>query len=341
VGQASPPHRLLQINGVSGLGRQPELDGLRALAVLAVLAWHGWTPHVSGGSLGVDVFFVLSGYLITRMLADEIAAKGRIDLPDFAARRLRRLGPALFIVLAAYVAFGPPAAERWRDVAYAGLYLTNVTEALAPRDSPLVHTWSLAAEVQFYLLLPFALPWLIRRSPQRGAAILLAAWLAISLARLGWIHAGGSRGVAYYAPVFHCTGLLLGAALALRPPSIRVGWAGLAVVVGAIVLVDTRRGAGFAYAIPLVELATAVALVNPPRFLAAPALTTLGAISYGIYLWHLPIRWAIRHATGVYAWLPVNVATLVLSATLAAASYLVVEQRFAASRARRPAPITA
>lgn len=336
MGQASPVLAPHQPNPVDRVGRQPELDGLRALAVLAVLAWHGWTPHLNGGSLGVDVFFVLSGYLITRILADEIVATGRIDLSRFAVRRLRRLAPALFVVLAAYAAVDLSAAERWRDVAYAGLYLTNVTEALAPRDSPLVHTWSLAAEVQFYLLLPLALPWLIRHSRRRGAAILFAAWLVVTLARLGWIHAGGSKGVAYYAPIFHCTGLLLGASLSLRPPSIRIGWAALVVVVVTIFLADTRRGAAFAYAIPLVEFATALALVNPPRLLAAPGLVALGSISYGIYLWHLPIWWALKRAGGLHAWLPLNAATLVLSTAMAAASYLILERRFTASRAKRP-----
>src|SRR5690606_20056331 len=107
----------------------PQLDGLRALAVLAVVAFHARVPVVSGGFLGVDLFFVLSGYLITRLLADEYARSGRIALGEFYLRRLRRLYPALMALLAVYVVAAPflfpEHSKHQRDAAIAALYLSD------------------------------------------------------------------------------------------------------------------------------------------------------------------------------------------------------------------------
>src|SRR5580658_9050796 len=146
------------------------LDGIRALAVLAVLAAHAGIPFLPGGFIGVDVFFVLSGFLITSLLYDELAATGRIDLGGFWTRRARRLLPAALVMIVAVVAarslFVPDSVNGLRgDAIAAALWSANWRWALAGTNyfaqggtpSPLQHTWSLAVEEQFYLLWPLVL----------------------------------------------------------------------------------------------------------------------------------------------------------------------------------------
>ena len=142
---------------------QPALDGVRALAILAVLLFHAKVPGVPGGFVGVDVFFVLSGFLITTILAGEHRRCGRIDLPGFYRRRLRRLYPALIVFLCAYLLtagllFPRVAPEKHgRDALLALFYLADYGRALDMPLSVLNHTWSLAVEAQFYLLWPLRL----------------------------------------------------------------------------------------------------------------------------------------------------------------------------------------
>src|SRR5690349_6612855 len=145
----------------------PALDGIRAVAVLLVLAEHGGVPGVPGGFLGVDVFFVLSGFLITSLLLDELGRTGRISLRDFWVRRARRLLPALIVmVLAVVVArrfFPAEATATLRDDAVAALFWAANWAFVAQKTdyfsqgsppSPLQHTWSLGVEEQYYLLWP-------------------------------------------------------------------------------------------------------------------------------------------------------------------------------------------
>src|SRR5215469_4336257 len=146
------------------------LDGIRALAVLAVMATHAGIPFLPGGFVGVDVFFVLSGFLITSLLYDELVVKGRIDLGGFWTRRGRRLLPAALVMIAAVVAarplFVPDSVAGLRgDAITAALWSGNWRWALQGTDyfarvgtpSPLQHTWSLAVEEQFYLIWPLLL----------------------------------------------------------------------------------------------------------------------------------------------------------------------------------------
>src|SRR4051812_33331846 len=177
------------VRGGAGRGRRayvPALDGVRALAVMMVLLHHVSVPYLLGGFIGVSVFFVLSGYLISSLLLDEVARTGRVDLPAFFRRRATRLYPALVVavVLAIVVALvdhnevgdttlGAPLAlgyvtnlAGWRGWAFAGF---------------LSHTWSLAVEAQFYLLWPIVLVWLARRrGVAAGCLALAAACLALS-----------------------------------------------------------------------------------------------------------------------------------------------------------------
>ncbi|HWH24471.1 MAG TPA: acyltransferase, partial [Candidatus Limnocylindria bacterium] len=169
------------INAVSGWDRavspsepshfRPDIEGLRAVAILAVLAFHAGIAQAPGGFVGVDVFFVISGFLITGLLLREFGAAGRIDLPSFYARRARRLLPAALVVIAATVAVSAvvlpsvDVPDVAADGAAAALYVSNYRFALTATDyfaadtlhSPLLHYWSLAVEEQFYLFWPLLL----------------------------------------------------------------------------------------------------------------------------------------------------------------------------------------
>ncbi len=216
-------------SGASGVGRLAGLDGLRAIAVLAVVVYHadlGWLP---GGFLGVDVFFVISGFLITTLLLAERERLGRIELRAFWLRRARRLLPALFLVLASTltlsVVWAPDEVARLRSDTLAALgYATNwyliarqqsYFEAVG-RPSPLLHLWSLAVEEQFYVLWPLLLTaglMVLRRRGMLLASLLGALGSALLMA---WLYEpGADPSRVYYGTDTHAAGLLLGAALAL------------------------------------------------------------------------------------------------------------------------------
>jgi peptidoglycan/LPS O-acetylase OafA/YrhL len=222
-----------------GLPQYPGLDGLRGVAVLAVLLYHGGVSWSGGGFLGVEMFFVLSGFLITSLLVAEWGRSGQIALRAFWARRARRLLPALFALVAAigvyYALAGPTKAvpglkadgistllyfSNWHQVA-AG---TNYFAASGP-VSPLQHTWSLAIEEQFYVLWPLAVLGVLGLARRRGASarrslqVLLGMSLAgvlVAAAEMAVLFASG-RGLdrVYYGTDTRATGLLLGAALAI------------------------------------------------------------------------------------------------------------------------------
>jgi peptidoglycan/LPS O-acetylase OafA/YrhL len=143
--------------------RIPALDGVRGVAVLAVFASHAGIPGFSLGGMGVDAFFVLSGYLITSILLAEIARTGSISLPKFYLRRIKRLTPALLTLTVLYAILAPfvwverSAAEHAGLSALSFFYLMDYARAFWVGHSPLVHTWSLAVEEHFYLVWPFAL----------------------------------------------------------------------------------------------------------------------------------------------------------------------------------------
>ena len=226
---AAAPEDLRAVPATGDHGRLPGLDGLRAVAVLAVMLYHadlGWLP---GGFLGVDVFFVISGFLITTLLLAERERLGHIRLRAFWLRRARRLLPALFLLLAATLTFAvvlaPDELSRLRGDTLAALgYVTNWYLILRQqsyfetigRPSPLLHLWSLAVEEQFYVLWPLALAAgmaLLRRRGMLAATLLGAAGSATLMALLYVPYADPSR--VYYGTDTHAVGLLVGAALAL------------------------------------------------------------------------------------------------------------------------------
>lgn len=302
------------------------IDGLRALAVFAVILYHinyNWAP---GGLLGVGIFFVLSGYLITDLLIAQWSRNQRLDMKDFWLRRARRLLPALLLLLVVVVAwvnwFKPDHLPSMKgDVPAAVLYVSNwwlifqdvsYFEKFGP-PSPFGHLWSLAVEEQFYLFWPLLLALGLRYMKRRGPLVvitLLAA--AISAVAMAWMYEPGldpSR--VYYGTDTRVFALLIGAALAMVWPSRKLsatisrrarlsidlaGGAGLVIMLLAIW--KTNQYDEFLYRGGLVLLSVVsafvvAALAHPASTLAkwmgCKPLKWLGVRSYGIYLWHYPV----------------------------------------------------
>jgi peptidoglycan/LPS O-acetylase OafA/YrhL len=337
----------------------PALDGLRAVAVLVVMLFHARAPLVPGGYVGVDVFFVLSGFLITSLLLAELDATGRIDLAGFWRRRLLRLAPALLAMLAAYVLVAP---RLWPEVpdhgtqaALAALYLSDYSVAFWGTPSVLSHTWSLAVEMHFYLLWPLIL-WTACRRWTRASlpAVLAVAWVLATLLRWVWLVRGQEWAQVYYRTDTRLSGLLLGAwlAAALRDPRWRLAlrswqpWALWLPLPALLVVTHFHWGDLWVatWGMAIVELATASLLFGVrdrssqlATMLARPLLAWLGRISYGLYLWHYPVFFYLRERL---RWDEVLLVGFPLSVALAAGSYYTLEAwmaRWRSGRALAPA----
>jgi peptidoglycan/LPS O-acetylase OafA/YrhL len=320
------------------LGYLPALDGLRGVAIALVMLHHA--DFLAGGYIGVDVFFVLSGFLITSLLLEELELRGRISLVGFYTRRARRILPALVGVLLGYVvvvAFAGGAGLR--AVALGGFFTGNVVQAfvvpnpLAHAGLGIAHLWSLAEEEQFYLLWPVAVILLART---RRLIPVVALLLLAVLVWKGLLAAHGARfDRIYYGPDTHADGLLAGALLATvrRRWSLRVPEP-VPILSFALVFTGSVIGllsdAGWLYLWPFLLLgcvgltAAAAADTRMAALLSVRPLVELGKISYSLYLWHWPVmvgiayRFHARHA----------VIALLLSLIPAWISYKFVERPF-------------
>ena len=330
---------------------RPDLDGVRAVAVLAVFAAHSGYPWTGGGWMGVDVFFVLSGYLITTLLVGEYRRAGRIRLGHFYLRRVLRLYPALVLMLVISAVFYRDLGDEGtfvgylRAVAVSVAYVEDLVFGLAGHPSGgFGHTWSLGVEEQFYLLWPPLVAVLLARGrdPFRWAC----AGTVLSFAILALQTAPSPDGVpaTYYLPWTRFAPILAGCALAFaldrrRVPALLTRRdTGFAVVVGlgCLVLVADRapRFPNIVWESPAVALLTVALVANLDvgpsllrRSLGARPLAMLGRRSYGFYLYYEPVIIVVS-AHSHYSRSVTVPAELILTLALCAASYQCVELPF-------------
>lgn len=352
-------------------GYRPDIDGLRALAVLAVLGYHAGVPALAGGYVGVDVFFVISGFLITGLLVAELDRTGRISLGGFYARRVRRLLPAAVTVLLAVAIASavllPPVqrADVAGQVASAGFYVINWALAIQTVDyfagetvNPVQHFWSLAVEEQFYLFWPALLllvayvTWRLGSAHRRRA--LVAAIGAVAIASFGYNLYLSYRGEAdaYFSTLTRVWELAVGGGLALalhRLPAIRVlvarglGLLGLALICWAVVSFgDDTSFPGLAALLPTFGAAALIVAGaydsgGVSRVLTLRPVRHIGHVSYSWYLWHWPVLVFVAAVVGELS-PQVGVGVAALSYLPAVLSYRFVEQPFRSSRLLRERP---
>ncbi|GLY19188.1 hypothetical protein Kisp01_62020 [Kineosporia sp. NBRC 101677] len=346
------------------MSRRPALDGLRAIAVLAVMAFHT-SPAAHGGFLGVDVFFVISGYLITALLLREWDRTGRIDLRSFYLRRALRLLPPLLFMLVVSL---PVVLTLARDqftlnpvVALASVlfYVANWANVWVNGGTGIwTHTWSLSIEEQFYLIWPVLLIAVLARRRKAPAAALAVLVGVVVVAR--WISAGNSESTLwlYYATTSHCDGLLLGALLAVllqrreglagtRVRSEVVAWAG---VLGLAALFATSRiepSVTYQWRLPLAALFSALVvhhLVTQKdgpmvSLLSVRPLVVIGTLSYGLYLYHFPVFMTVQNRG--FSHLVQHLLELSLTVALTVFSWFLVEKPALRLKDRLPAPAPA
>lgn len=335
---------------------RPEVDGLRAVAVGVVVLFHAELGILSGGFTGVDVFFVISGFLITSIVMSELQG-GQFSLLAFYERRIRRIFPALLVVVLACLLVG---AWRMTPVDYKNLgqatmaalgfhsnfYFANKAGYFMPAAEtlPLLHTWSLGVEEQFYLVAPLLLmlAWRAPRWLRSGATALVALALVVSL----WGFARNDE-TAFYLPHTRAIELLIGVGLALGlvpalvSAMVRNGVAilGLGMIGAAAILYSSDTPfPGVAALLPCLGTALVIhgtaGLRNDTlvgRLLATTPMVALGKISYSLYLWHWPL-----FAFAAYEWGEVSIGArfglIVASVLLATVTYLLIEQPARRSR---------
>ncbi len=336
---------------------RPDLEGLRAIAVLLVLLYHAGVPGFGGGYVGVDVFFVLSGFLITGIIVRELRDTGTIRLAAFYARRARRLLPAaglvlLVTVLASAIVLPPlRVPDVAADGAAAAVYASNIRFAVLATDylqaelapSPLLHYWSLGVEEQFYLFWP-ALLLVVARAGGRSIGRLAAVVVAVGVASfaLSVLLTRVNAPWAFYSLPTRAWELALGAILALaavrgvvapRAVAAVAAVVGVAMIVAAGALFHTGTPfPGTASLLPTAGAALVIAaglgsaVTAPSRLLSVAPLRFLGRISYSLYLWHWPML--VIPAAALGEALPFGVRLLLAAATIpiAAASQRWVEE---------------
>lgn len=331
-------------------GVRVEVQALRALAVMGVLVYHLWPHRLQGGYVGVDVFFVVSGFLITDHLLREVDRRGRISLASFWARRARRLLPASLLVLAVTAlavrlwAPEPRWAQFGGEVLASAFYVENWSLAAQAVDymalsnvaSPVQHYWSLSVEEQFYVLWPLLImagaliAARARWARTSTIAVIIGALTACSLVYSVVLTATAPT-VAYFSTFTRAWEFGAGAMLALvlrrrsalssAPLAAAVSWAGFAaIVVSMFFFTSSTPFPSFTALLPVLGTAAVIA-AGAPRLAAAPTrllslrpVQFVGDVSYGTYLWHWPIIVLVPYATG--AALSAPVALLILASSI-------------------------
>lgn len=333
---------------------RPEIDGLRAVAVIAVVLFHAFEGIAPGGFVGVDVFFVISGFLISGIIRRAVE-RGTFTLSDFYARRIRRILPALLLVLVSCLLAGGVfwLADEWQALGrhtFAGaLFHANI--ALANEGSggyfvaiggrnPLLHLWSLGVEEQFYVVWPLLFAALVRwtRRPLIGVLAMLAGSFLLNLA---WVISAPTD--AYFLPFTRLWELLVGATLVFVNRPLRraeaevAGTLGMGLIVASCLLFDWAvTFPGWRAAVPTLGAALVI-LAGPGAWigravLSAPPVVWIGLISYPLYLWHWPLL-----IFGRAIWIDARfwsgrLALVAVSVVLAHLTYRLVENRVRSTR---------
>jgi len=357
------------MSGADSLDYRPDVDGLRAIAVLAVVVFHAFPQWLPGGFIGVDVFFVISGFLISSIIL-KAHAKGTFSYADFYARRIRRIFPALVLVLASCLVFGwlvltpDYYVELGRHAVAGSLFVANLAlwreAGYFDHDAqlkPLMHLWSLGVEEQFYLVWPL---FLARFRSARALLVVIGLSFAANV-----LLVSAKPDAAFFLPVTRFWELASGALLAwaslgrhggssittARSRTLRdsVSCLGLLLILApAIGLKASMSFPGWWAAFPVAGAVALIAsgpdgLVNR-QLLALKPMVLIGLISYPLYLWHWPILVGLRVMD--LSWLPqqsraVKAGALALAFLLAYLTYVVLERRVRHARGAVPALCTA
>jgi peptidoglycan/LPS O-acetylase OafA/YrhL len=342
-----------------------DIQGLRAVAVSLVLIYHIWPDRLGGGYVGVDVFFVISGFLITAHLLQHPPRRAR-DLAEFWGRRIRRLLPAAILVLAATAVAARLVAPstQWRSIATeviaSALYVQNWVLAGTSVDylaaasvpTPTQHFWSLSVEEQFYVFWPvviLAVFWLAQRSSVRSIVVAQVAMLAIILGSLtvSVIATSAEPASAYFVTPIRVWELAIGGFLAtLTPLSVRrvppeipavVAWGGVVmVVVAGVAFTGATAFPGYAALLPVVGTALVIYAASRHRWspttpFSVRPIQHLGDISYSVYLWHWPLIALTPYVVGSVGWIG-GIAIIAATVILATLTKVFVEDRFRFAR---------
>jgi peptidoglycan/LPS O-acetylase OafA/YrhL len=338
---------------------RPDIEGMRAIAVGLVILFHAFKQPLTGGFVGVDVFFVISGFLITSLLLREHTKTGRVSVVQFYARRVRRILPASTVAVVAtliatyyflgFISGNTTAVDaKWTAVFAANIHFGIIgTDYLGSQmpPSPLQHMWSLGVEEQYYVVWPalfLAITIIVRGRHHRVG--LAAALGTIIIASFSWsvIQTASNATWAYFSPFTRAWELALGALIAVGLPAIvaiRKNWVyqtaaavGLAgIVASALFLDSTTPYPGSAVALPVVSsgLLIAAGCGTPStlvgRGLSATPLQWLGARSYSLYIWHWPVLIIPEQYAGHPLNLWANTGLVALAVVLSALSYRLVE----------------
>jgi len=339
---------------------RPDIDGLRAISVIAVIIFHAFPPLLKGGFVGVDVFFVISGFLITRLIVEGLEKK-IFTFADFYARRIRRIFPALLIVLVTTFAIGwvilLPGEFRLVSkhlVGAAGFFLNFMlwSEAgyfdLAAETKPLLHLWSLAVEEQFYIVWPTVL-WFAWRRQVDLLWLTIAIGAASFLANIAIVYSDGPA--AFFLPFTRFWELMIGCGLAVVDPKYQrrilataspttIAWIGFTLIIAAAIFLRGNAYPGVKALFPTVGAALIIlggpgAQLND-RFLSNRILVSIGKISYPLYLWHWPLLSYAAIAYGNAPPFAVRATLVGLAVILSTLTYVLLERpaRFGRNRKR-------
>jgi len=344
---------------------RPEIQALRAVAIGCVLAYHFWPAVLPAGFVGVDVFFVVSGFLITGLLLRDAERFERVRLREFYLRRIRRILPAALVVLAlsalATLAFVPRV--EWRaflqQILSSTLYVENwhlARDSQIPKradleSTPVQHFWSLSVEEQFYLVWPLLIVvalWLAIRLGRHRRDLIIAVLALTTLASFvhGVVLTQHDHNLAYFSTLARAWEFGVGGLLALMPQvtgerlrrtRAGAGWAGLAAIaIAAVTFTDSAVFPGTIALLPVLGTAAVIVGGMPRAALSLAPVAALrpvqwfGGISYSLYLWHWPIIMFTPYITGRPSEPPVMALLLLLSIAVAAASKRWIEDPFRA-----------